>query len=185
MACGSGRFSIPISKKGIEVVAVDYDLVPLRKLKDKRRGKSIMLIRGDANKLPFKKSCFDCIIAIEIVGYLDVMEFFKECNKALRKDGFFLFTTSNKHSYKRCIHRILSSYSVFYRHSFDEITAYLEEGGFELMECQGFNWVPFNRDSNSILLGFFEFLEKMLRLVSFSAISPMVFFIAKKKEAVE
>ena len=37
VACGSGRFSIPISQHGIKVVAVDYDLVPLRKLKDKTR----------------------------------------------------------------------------------------------------------------------------------------------------
>ena len=37
VACGSGRFSIPISQHGINVVAVDYDLVPLRKLKDKTR----------------------------------------------------------------------------------------------------------------------------------------------------
>lgn len=185
VAGGSGRFSIPISKKGSEVVAVDYDLVPLRKLKDKKGGRSIMIIRGDANKLPFKKSCFDCIVAIEIVGYLGVINFFKECNKVLRKGGFFLFTTANKHSYKRCIHRILSSYRTFYRHSFDEITSYLEEEGFEVMECRGYNWVPFNRDSNSFLLDFFEFLEKLLRLGCFPAISPQVFFIAKKLEAVE
>ena len=37
IACGSGRFSIPIFQHGINVVAVDYDLVPLRKLKDKLR----------------------------------------------------------------------------------------------------------------------------------------------------
>ena len=37
VACGSGRFSIPISQHGINVVAVDYDLVPLRKLIEKSR----------------------------------------------------------------------------------------------------------------------------------------------------
>ena len=37
VACGSGRFSIPISQHGINVVAVDYDLIPLRKLKDKTK----------------------------------------------------------------------------------------------------------------------------------------------------
>ena len=37
VACGSGRFSVPISQHGINVVAVDYDLVPLRKLKDKTK----------------------------------------------------------------------------------------------------------------------------------------------------
>ena len=37
VACGTGRFSIPISQYGIIVAAVDYDLVPLKKLMDKSR----------------------------------------------------------------------------------------------------------------------------------------------------
>lgn len=181
VACGSGRFSVPISKCGIKVVAVDYDLVPLRKLKDKlREREQIMIIRGDANKLPFKESTFDCIVSIETVDNLDV-NFFEECNKILRRDGFLLFTVGNKHSYKKYIHQLLSSYRTFYRYSFDEWVSYLEEEGFEVNKCSGYNWIPFKRNSNNVLLGLFEFLENILRLNHFPRISPWVFFVAKKR----
>lgn len=180
VACGSGRFSIPISQYGIKVVAVDYDLVPLRKLIEKSR-EQIMTIRADANKLPFKESCFDCIVSVETADYLDVKNFLTECNKILRKDRFLLFTSGNKHSYKRYIHRILSIYRTFYRYSFEEIRSYLEEEGFEMMKCVGYNWIPFNRDSYSILISFFEFLESLLRLHHLPSISPAVFIITKKK----
>ena len=140
-----------------------------------------MIIRGDANKQPFKESCFDCVVSIETVDYLDAKDFFKECSRVLRKGGFLLFTSANKHSYKKYIHRVLSSYRTFYRYSFDEIRSYLEEKGFEVKKCIGYNWIPFKRNSNSILLGLFEFLENILRLNHFHRISPGVFFIAKKK----
>lgn len=182
VACGSGRFSILLSQHGINVVAVDYDLIPLRKLIDKRGGEQIMTLRGDANRLPFKKSCFDCVVSIETVDYLDAINFFRECNNVLRKEGFLLFTSANKHSYKKHIQRILSKSRTFYRYSFDELVSYLEEEGFEVLKCRGYNWIPFKRGSNSVLLGLFEFLENILRLSHFSRISHGVFFVAKKRE---
>jgi ubiquinone/menaquinone biosynthesis C-methylase UbiE len=63
VACGSGRFSIPISQYGIDVAALDIDLIPLRKLNGKSEG--IMVARGDANCLPFKNSSFDCIFQLK------------------------------------------------------------------------------------------------------------------------
>ena len=141
-----------------------------------------MTIRADANKLPFKESSFDCIVSVESVDYLDAKDFFRECNKVLRNTGYLLFTSANKHSYKGYIHRVLSTYKTFYRYSFDEIRSYLEEEGFKIEKCVGYNWIPFKRNSNSVLNPLFEFLEKVLRLDRHPAISPAVFFITKEKE---
>ena len=141
-----------------------------------------MTIRADANKLPFKESSFDCIVSVETVDYLDAKDFFKECSRVLRNTGYLLFASANKHSYKRYVHRVLSSYRTFYRYSFEAIRAYLGEEGFKIEKCVGYNWIPFKRNSNSILIGVFEFLEKILRLTHLPRISPWVFFIAKKRE---
>lgn len=184
VACGSGRFSIPISQHGIRVMAVDYDLVPLRKsmAKNGRSRSSIQIICGDANKLPFKKKSFDCIISVETVDYLDITNFLKYCNKILKIDGHLLFTLSNNHSYKKYIHRALSKRRTFYRYAFHDIELCLENEGFKLEKCIGFNWIPFKRNSNSVLIPIFEFLENVLMLEYFPAVSPWVFFIAKKME---
>ena len=182
IACGSGRFCIPVSQYGINVVGVDYNLVGLKKLKYNAGGESIMVVRGDMNSLPFKESSFDCIICIQAVDYTDVKNLLKDYNKILRKGGFLLFPIANKHSYKRYVHRVLSSYRTFYRYSFGEIRSYLEKEGFDVRKCRGYNWIPFKRNSNSVLIGVFEFLEKILRLNHLPRISPWVFFIAKKRE---
>ena len=141
-----------------------------------------MTIRADANRLPFKESSFDCIVSVETVDYLDAKDFFRECNKVLRNTGYLLLASANKHSYKRYVHRVLSSYRTFYRYSFEEIRSYLEEEGFKIEKCVGYNWIPVKRNSNSVLIGVFEFLEKILRLNHLPRISPWVFFIAKKRE---
>ncbi|MCZ7393343.1 MAG: class I SAM-dependent methyltransferase [Candidatus Methanoperedens sp.] len=186
VACGSGRFSIPIFQHGINIVAVDYDLVPLKKLKAKNESLSIQICRGDANKLPFKKSSFDCVVSIETVDYLDAEKFIRQCNKLLKIDGFILFTLSNNSSYKKYIQRALSKHRIFYRYAFHDIVSYLEKEGFKVERCIGYNWIPFKRGSNSNLIATFEILEKILRLEYFSAFSPWVFFIAKKtKESYE
>lgn len=59
---GSGRFSIPLSKKGFKIVTLDYDPLPLRKLSEK--DEKIPLIRADAQQLPFRDGIFDCVLAI-------------------------------------------------------------------------------------------------------------------------
>lgn len=182
VACGSGRFSIPISRRGINVVAVDYDHVPLRKLKNEIEREQISIMRCDANKLPFKKNRFDCIVSLEAVDYLEIKSFFKECNRVLRKDGTLLFSILNRYSYKKYMQRALSKYRTFYRYSFDDVVCHLNEAGFEAKKCTGYNWLPFKRNSNNSLIGFFEFLEKALGLGSLAAISPWVFFVALKKE---
>ena len=65
---GSGRISIPLSKKGIDVVVLDKDPIPIQILHEKDRGIPICL--GDAQELPLKDSIFDCIICLQMVDYL-------------------------------------------------------------------------------------------------------------------
>lgn len=187
VACGSGRFSIPIFRRGINVVAIDYDHIPLRKLKNKIKREhisreQISIMRCDANELPFKKSKFDCIVSLEVVDYLEIKSFFKECNRVLRKNGILLFSILNSYSYKRYVQRTLGKYRTFYRYSFDDAVRYLNEAGFEVKKCTGYNWLPFKRNSNNNFIGIFEFLEKALGMGSLAAISPWVLFVALKRE---
>lgn len=183
VACGSGRFSIPISKKGIKVISLDYDIVPLIKLKaNDGSSKSIQICRGDANKLPFKNSSFDCIVSIETVDYIDAINFLRQCKEILRKNGFLIFSLSNNSSYKKYLHRALSKHRTFYRYSFRDIKLCLQKEGFKVERCIGYNWIPFKRNSNTSLISFFEFFETLFCMHCFPSISPWIFFIAKKKE---
>lgn len=178
VACGSGRFSIPISQHGINVAAVDIDLIPLRKLIGVSR--EITVIRGDANRLPFKDSSFDCVFSIETIDYLDAINLLKEYKRVLKDNGFLIITTANRYSYKRYIHLFLSRHRIFYRNSFREMRLYLEGDSFKILNCLGYNWLPFKRASNNIFIILFEFLENILQLGRLIGVSPWVIIAAKK-----
>lgn len=179
MACGSGRFSVPISRRGVTVVADDLDMVPLRKLASKSGG--IMAVRGDANMLPFKDGSFDCVVSIETIDYLEVGNVLKEYNRVLKDDAYLIINFSNKHSYKRYLHRLLSTHRTFYRYSFSDIARCLNYEGFEILSAQGYNWLPFKRGSNSRQIGLSEVLEDVFQLGRLPEINPWVTAAAKKR----
>lgn len=164
IGCGSGRFSISLHKKGINVTALDGDTLPLNILKEK--APDIKTLCLDAAKgLPFENSCFDCIISIEVVDYIpDLTKFFKECNRVLKPNGFLLFTSLNKNSIKKIFHKIFSKYRIFYRFSFTDVKSSIEKSEFSIEKVYGFNWIPVSRSSNSKIIPIFEFLEDKIKL---------------------
>ena len=95
---GSGRFSIPLYKKGFNVVAVDIDHIPLRKFQKKEN--NIFLVNADAFNCPFKDDRFDSVLAIEVVNSYQLRLFLKEARRILKKGGSLMITFSNKRSYK-------------------------------------------------------------------------------------
>lgn len=178
VASGSGRFSIPISKRGIDVVAVDLDIVPLKKLAGNL--KDVMIIRGDANRLPFHDSSFDCIISLETIDYLSVADILKEYKRVPRDDGYLIINISNRCSYKGYVQRFLSPYRTFYRHSLSDMKLCLSDEGFKILICKGYNWIPFRRGSNHALIPMFDLIEDSLHLGHLANISPWVIIAAYK-----
>ena len=68
IACGSGRFSLPVMEKGIRVFSCDSDMVPIKKLSNKllesrSKENSMGVMQSDAEHMPFKDKTFDCILS--------------------------------------------------------------------------------------------------------------------------
>lgn len=197
VGCGSGRFSIPIHNKGIKVVALEYDKIPLVKLKSKDQ--TIPMILGDGKKLPFKNQSFDCIICIQALDYIDIKQdfFFKECNRTLKKTGLLLFTLRNKNSYKRFITRLMTlndRYSLPFTSlndslpvtSLNDLKQKLYNIGFTIEKVKGYNWVPLSRYDTSKFINstkvvhYFASFERLFKLEALLSISPWFFVTARK-----
>ncbi len=179
LACGTGRISIPVVQRGINIVSVDYDLEALRVLEQKQNG-SLEVVRGDGTSLPFRRSVFDCVICIQAMGNIDPELFIRECSRVLKRGGYLLFNISNKRSYKCVIHRVLSRHRIFYRFTFEDVRRCLEDEGFTVVDSRGYNWLPHQRKSDSTLIPYFARLEEILGLERLPAVSPHLFIIAKK-----
>lgn len=65
-------------------------------------------IQGDGASLPFKDSCFDIIIAAEIIEHLtDVDNFLAEVYRVLRPGGHFFVTTPPRYNYTALIGKLV------------------------------------------------------------------------------
>jgi len=182
LGCGSGRFTIPIHQRGIKIIGVDKDRFPLSLLKEKCP--EIKTVCMDATeKLPFKKSSFNCVFAIQFVDYVDnLAQFFKECRRILKPNGYLVFTLSNKNSYKKILYSIAGKDKGNYGFSFSQIKKILDRGDFMINKAYGYHWIAFYRDSNNRLIDIFANLEKKLNLRQIPLFSPWVFYIAQLKK---
>lgn len=176
---GSGRFAIPLYSNGTNVIVLDSSANALELLKNKQR--NIPIFRGDGERLPFKSNTFDVVIVIEAIEHIMNKEsFLEECNIVLKDGGLLVITMSNKFSYK-ILHPNRIKRSNFYWTTCNRFMKLLRLKGFDLEKSFGFNWIPFNRSSNSFLIPYFAILEDLLRLKHLPFISPWVIVSARKK----
>ena len=92
---GTGRLSLPMSKAGAQVTALDVSTAMLKILKNK--DKSIETIIGDVESLPFADNTFDIVTAAFLVVHLkDPGIFFDEAYRVLKDDGILVVSNINQ-----------------------------------------------------------------------------------------
>ncbi len=102
LACGPGRFAIPLAKRSFRVVGLDISEVYLEqgRAKAKEQGLEIEFIRGDMRAIPFENE-FDAVINLfTSFGYFereeDHLQVLKEVRKSLKPGGRFLLELQNR-----------------------------------------------------------------------------------------
>lgn len=101
LACGHGRHSIELAKKGFKVTGVDFSkyLIKIAQENAKNQNVDADFIRGDMRELPFKNK-FDAVINIfTSFGYFnneeDNVKVIKKISRALKPKGKFLIDLAN------------------------------------------------------------------------------------------
>lgn len=95
LACGHGRHSIELARRGFNVIGLDYSQTFLEKARADARqaGVNITFIQGDMRQLPFKEE-FDVVLTLfTTFGYFDDetnQKVLEQINKSLKLGGRFL-----------------------------------------------------------------------------------------------
>ena len=97
LACGYGRFTIPLAKLGYRIEGIDITPALIKKAKEEA-DKSKLKIKfkiGDMRKLPYKDNSFNVIICMlsafqELTKKSDQLKSIKEMLRILKKEGFTL-----------------------------------------------------------------------------------------------
>jgi ubiquinone/menaquinone biosynthesis C-methylase UbiE len=97
LACGFGRFTIPLAKQGYNIEGIDIspNLLKEAKKRAKEENLKITFKLGDMRKLPYKDKSFDIILCmwsafIELHKKQDQIKALKEMLRIIKKDGFAL-----------------------------------------------------------------------------------------------
>ena len=95
ICCGPGFGLGYLLTKAERVVAGDITENSLRSAREYYAAK-VELLRMDAHTLPFRDQCFDVVICLAAIIYLNVPSFIEECHRVLRKGGVLILNTPNK-----------------------------------------------------------------------------------------
>jgi 2-polyprenyl-3-methyl-5-hydroxy-6-metoxy-1,4-benzoquinol methylase len=103
LGSGDGAFSLPLIKKGLNVISADLSHKRLKSTKSINR----RLAECDALILPFKDNSFDTILFVEVLEHLPNKQAqevaLKEFIRILKPNGRLVLTTPNKAVYKYAV----------------------------------------------------------------------------------
>ncbi|WP_101772291.1 class I SAM-dependent DNA methyltransferase [Peptostreptococcus faecalis] len=102
LACGTGNITIPLAKKGYDIVGVDIseDMLSVAYDKSKREGINLVLLEQDMTELEFDLYDLDCVVcSCDGFNYItsseDLKSVFKKVNELLKSGGIFVFDISS------------------------------------------------------------------------------------------
>lgn len=206
VGCGKGQITLALQEAGLPVVGLDID--PAALAINQRRSNATPLIRGTVPHLPFGDNSFDCVIAIECVGYFAHRSFLQESSRLLGDGGLLIFDSVNERSYRWALRRLVgrsatrvlkrlldrvagidpthktASSAGKYKLSCREVLQATAGYGFDIQGVSGYNWIPFDVRSDSALVRPAARVERMLRLDRYYNISPWFLVAARKRHAV-
>lgn len=102
LACGSGRHTVELAKRGFNVTGLDFDkqLLGLAKKLAKRNNVILRLIKSDMRIIPYKNEFSAIINMFSSFGYFsqekENFKVLKAVSSALKKNGLFLLDLPNK-----------------------------------------------------------------------------------------
>lgn len=93
--CGTGFLTTHLSELYplAEVYGVDFVYYPLKSIKDKVNSKKVNVINADITLLPIASKSVDLLVASMVLHWCEPDLFLEECQRVLKENGVFLFTT--------------------------------------------------------------------------------------------
>jgi ubiquinone/menaquinone biosynthesis C-methylase UbiE len=182
---GSGRLSLFFRRMGKEVILLEKSVEAIS-AGGKAMLEGIQYVRSDANLgICLKDQVVDCVISIQFMSYFaaDQRQFlFSEVSRVTRRGGYFQFNFINQRSYKSKLKRLLnlrptvSSFSA----SLSAILVELQ-GTWDVEEIRGYNYLPYRRSSNNVLIPLCGILETSLRLRERVSVAPWILVRARRR----
>ena len=96
IGCSSGRYTMGLLNRGIDVIGIDTAIISLKYASEKIGAK---FIRASVTDLSFKKESFDLVICIELLHHFTdefLEKVLEEISNVIKPRGIFVFDVKNK-----------------------------------------------------------------------------------------
>ncbi len=109
LACGTGNITIPLAKRGYDMIGVDKSFDMLEVAREKAEGtENILFLNQDMSKLDLYGSCGAFVCMIDGINYMIAPAmvdelFYRVKNCFLDTDGIFIFDISSAHKLKNIL----------------------------------------------------------------------------------
>jgi len=191
IGCGIGRWTKQLSDLGWKVYGVDVDAQALEICRSRVPEANCLLVSPTSTGLPVESNSASLALCIEVAPALEANWFLPELQRVTRDGALFIGIHVNRRSWRGMACRLKywvtgSAFAdVYYLTEYPAWKKRLEEAGFDVVHEEGFCWAPFQRDSDSVLVPFFNRVERMMGLGRLVGISPWVVFVARKRGTVK
>ncbi|MFC4987945.1 MULTISPECIES: class I SAM-dependent methyltransferase [Saliphagus] len=144
IACGTGRFTTMLARRGADVVGLDISAAMLRQGREKARRAGVAdhleFLRGDAGRLPFPDDHFDTVVAMRFFHLADDPEGFLREMRRVASDRI-VFDTFNRFSARSIYNWALPMGSRLYSKS--EVAVLLAKADLTLVDVADDFLVPY------------------------------------------
>lgn len=108
LACGTGNITIPMSRRGYDMIGVDISPEMLDVAKSKQAGKDILFLCQDMKKLDLYGTCDAFLCMTDGFNYITGMKsleyiFSRIRNCFIEPNGIFIFDVSSAYKYKNVL----------------------------------------------------------------------------------
>ena len=189
IGCGNGRWLKLLSALGWEVHGIDVDAQALERCRSRVPEAKCTLVSPDSTGIPAESNSVSLALCIEVAPALEADWFLPELCRVTREGAVFFGVHVNRRSWRGFACRLKywitgSAFAdVYYLTDYPTWKKRLEDAGFDIVHEEGCCWAPFPRDSDSVLVPFFNRLERALGLHHRIGLSPWVVFAARKRDS--
>lgn len=183
--CEAGRFSQILAQRGWSMICADTNASALELCQRRIPRARCVPVTKENRQIPSADGSLGMLLCIEC-PVMPTEWFAREAMRTLRTGGVLVGVFFNKLSLRGALVHTFASlrgYHDFYSNSYLTWRRGMQTTGFHMVREVGLRWAPFPLTSNSPWLPLALAAERAMGLQKLAAISPLVAFVAIKKDA--